>query len=100
MSSLEIINTFGLITKLASEDNNVTLLKPRIDHCLNFLKEDYKEIISKSFLNKDYEYWWLDIYSDATYYRKRSRAIGAFLNLFIFIYGQNSTFTNLNTLYC
>lgn len=83
MSSAEIYSDFYSIL----EDTKLVNCKKKSDisSVLLLLKDEYREIINKSFLNTDYEYWWIETYSESTYYRKRFRAIRTFVNLFNFI---------------
>ena len=76
MNSRKIYNKFYSILKQKETQ------KSKAISCLDFLKEDYKEILNNSFFNKIYEYWWLDYYSETNYYRKRFRAIRSFVNLY------------------
>lgn len=76
MNTRKIYNQFRAILKSEKPDSE------RVMKCLLFLKDDYKEILEKSFFNINYEYWWVDYYSVTNYYRKRLRAIRSFVCLF------------------
>lgn len=58
----------------------------KVKKCLNFLKEDYKEILNNTFFNNIYKYWWTEFYSSSNYYRKLFRAKRSFVCLFNLLY--------------
>ena len=53
---------------------------------LSYLKKDYREILSKTYFEKEYDYWWVDFYSESCFYRKRLRAIKSFMYIFKMFY--------------
>ncbi len=104
MNSSKIYDAFESIMNLRKEEKNNSLIfsehspvKQKVDYCLSRLKDDFKEIIVKDFLENSYKYWWLESYSETNYYRKRFRAITAFVNLFNLIYENNIIFSNINS---
>ena len=56
------------------------------NYCLNSLKEEYRLILTKSYLDNSYQFWWLDYFCKSSYYRKRYWAIVAFVRLFEMIH--------------
>ena len=72
-----------------------------IEYCLNSLDFEYKQILESSFLKNEYQYWWLDQYSKATFYRKRNKALTSFLILLETIYenfNDSSVYVNNSNL--
>lgn len=80
MSTAQINQKFNQI--LRSEKS----ISIKVSNCLNFLKDDYKEILNNTFFLKIYEFWWTDFYSSSSYYRKLLRAKRSFVCLFNFLY--------------
>lgn len=76
--------------KLASESKRKICI---FDYCLETLDSSYKELITNCFIDKTYQFWWMDFYSTATFYRKRSRALVSFISLFEMIYENIPDFT-------
>ena len=56
------------------------------DYCYKSLSDEHREILNKTYINKNYRFWWVDRYSKSSYYRKRIIAITSFVHLFEFIY--------------
>ena len=52
------------------------------NYSFNSLEGEYKEIFSKTYLEKAYQFWWLDYYCKSSYYRKRIIAVTSFVHLF------------------
>lgn len=56
------------------------------NHALNCLKDEYKQIIYKTYLGDYFKFWWIDYYCKSSYYRKRIVAVTAFVKIFEIIY--------------
>lgn len=55
-------------------------------YCLFSMKEEFKLILDNSYFKKKYQFWWVDYYCKSSYYRKRFKAVSAFVALFEMIY--------------
>ena len=64
-----------------------------IRYCLQLLKEEYRNILIKSYFECDYPFWWVDYYCKSSYYRKRIKAVTSFVLLFETIYEDPNHFT-------
>jgi len=82
MSTQEIYAKFNAVVNEAKLVNNDETIFSKITHCLNCIKEEYREILNKSYFAQDYKFWWIDFYSETTYYKKRFRAITSFVYLY------------------
>ena len=69
-----------------------TQLNAIIKYCLKSLKEDYRDILLKSYFECDYPFWWVDYYCKSCYYRKRLKAVTSFVLLFEVIYENPNYF--------
>ena len=70
-----------------------TQLNAIIKYCLKNLKEDYRDILLKSYFECDYPFGWVDYYCKSCYYRKRLKAVTSFVLLFEVIYENPNYFT-------
>ena len=64
-----------------------------IKYCLKQLKEEYRNILIKSYFECDYAFWWVDFYCKSSYYRKRIKAVTSFVLLFEIIDEDPDYFT-------
>ena len=86
----------ALLSKIHTRDGKLEYRKYTaiVNYCLNALKFEYREIITKSYLNPDYKYWWVDSYCKSCYYRKRIKAVNSFVRLYELIYENFRHFSN------
>ena len=70
------------------------------DYCLNSLKEEYRFILEKSYLERNYQYWWLDYFCQSSYYRKRFWAINCCVHLFEMIHENFNDYSNAFNFAC
>lgn len=64
-------------------------------YCLESLHPEYKRIMESILFNHNYKYWWLDHYSQSSFYRKRNKALTSFVLLFETIY-ENFNDSSIN----
>ena len=57
-----------------------------LNYCLRSLKDEYRMILTKTYFERSYQFWWLDYYCKSSFYRKRYWAIVGFVCLFEMIY--------------
>ena len=65
-----------------------------MNYCLNALRTDYREIMIESYINPVYRFWWVDKYCKSSFYRRRTKAITSFVNLYNLIYENYPSFSN------
>ena len=63
------------------------------DYSFNSLSLEFQEIIKKTYLDSKFKFWWMELYPQTTFYRKRHRAISSFVHLFNLIYENFNDFT-------
>lgn len=80
MSTTQVNEKFELIICSGKSTSS------KVNHCLSYLKDDYRDILNNTFFNNIYEYWWTEFYSSSSYYRKLFRAKRSFVCLFDFLY--------------
>ena len=88
MHDIEIYRKFNQILKAKRnlkfrlKNNSSERFLKIFDYCLTLLDEEYQTILKKSYIENDYEFWWVDYYCKSSYYRKRFSAVLAFVQLF------------------
>ena len=62
------------------------------NYCMSLMRNNFKEILTKSYFDVDYKFWWVDKYCQSSFYRLRAKAVYSFMNLFNTIYENFSHF--------
>ena len=65
------------------------------DYCLNSMSNEYRNVLDKTFINPSYKFWWVDYYSQSSFYRMRQKAVSSFVSLYMMIYENLNDFTNI-----
>ena len=79
-------NLLKFIPNSRDEKEEYLKLLSITNYCLDRLDLEYREIIERSYLDSEYEFWWVDKYCKTSFYRKREKAISSFVQLFDLIY--------------
>lgn len=87
-------NTLKIGQKTLEEKLECAKFENVLNYCLNSLSFDYQEIMSKTYLNSNFKFWWVDKYSKSTFYRKKENAVNSFVQLFEMIYENYFCFSN------
>lgn len=56
------------------------------DYVLKSLHGEYQHILTNTFINPSFKYWWVGIYSKTSFYRLREKALTSFISLFEMMY--------------
>ena len=93
---LEVIGEDYMKCLLALKTKNFKLIKKTkeeaesyvntINYCIRKIKEPYSSILKNTFFNHSFFFWWIDYYKKSNFYKYRSKAINAFLNVYEFYY--------------
>ena len=81
-----IIEARKSVLSKKEKDKNDLIYLGIFNYVLGLMKKEYLFILTNSYFNNTYRFWWLDYYCKSSYYRKRVIAVNSFVSLFEMIY--------------